>query len=179
MIIYDRLFILILVVKVRLQIKSLTPYSNYAILEVSTSSVISALLARLCYKKKPNQVAHLLLLSMVKTYRPGMDLIKIKNNSYIISPWLWSSLCPLVRNWCYLSNLIPVSFPSSTNYSWLRLSITSTHMYKEISSTALKCYNTRKLLVCVQKVDQPTTADTNACCLKRVHYLLLHWLQER
>lgn len=98
MIIYDRLFILILVVKVRLQIKSLTPYSNYAILEVSTSSVISALLARLCYKKKPNQVAHLLLLSMVKTYRPGMDLIKIKNNSYIISPWLWSSLCPLVRN---------------------------------------------------------------------------------
>lgn len=67
-------------------------------------SIVSLFLAHLCHGNKFKQVAHFVLPSVVKSYSPGLDLIKIEKKIVMsLLLWLWSSLCAVVRNWCYLN----------------------------------------------------------------------------
>lgn len=100
--------------------------------------VLSLFLAHLCHDKKFKQVVHSVLLSVVKSYSPDMDLIKVlkKYLCHITLVVVLLMRCSEKLMLFKLENT--VSFPSSVSHSQFRLAITSTHVYKKIP-TALKC----------------------------------------
>lgn len=102
-------------------------------------SIVSLFLAHLCHENKFKQVAHSVLPSVVKSYSPGLDLIKIeRKNSYVIITLVVVLLMCCSEKLMLFKLKNTVSFPSSANHSQFRLAITSTHVYKKIP-TALKC----------------------------------------